>query len=178
MIDLKLIRREPDRFRRGGELKHIPCSDTVDRIVALDGELRAVLPRLEGGRAEQKKAGKAMGRAAPEEREALLARQKELKREIKSLEERQKEIRAELDELLLLVPNPPDEEAPRGKSEEENRQVRTWGRVPEFPFEARDHLALCEAHGLADFIRAGRIAGSRSYLLRDREVRVGEAVQG
>lgn len=176
MLDIRLIREDPEGIKAGARSKRIPRDAEVDRLVELDAEARGILPELEGLRAEQKRAGKAMADAAQGERPALLDRQREVKNRIRELEERQKALREELDRLLLLVPNPPDAGVPQGATEEQNVPVRAWGEPPAFAFAPRDHVDLAELHGLADFVRAGRIAGSRNYFLRGKAVLLEEAV--
>ncbi len=176
MLDIRLFREDPGRIKEGARRKRFPRDEEVDRIVALDGEIRSILPELEGLRAEQKRAGKAMGKASPGERASLLEKQKELKARIKELEARKKSMEEELESLLLLIPNPPDPDVPEGEGEEDNREVRRWGEPPSFSFRPRDHVELGEMHGLMDFQRAGKIAGSRNYFLKGKAVLLEEAV--
>ena len=165
MLDIRVIREDPERIKAGARRKGIPRDEEIDRILHLDKEIRGILPELEGLRADQKKAGKALGKALPEDREKLIGEQKRIKARIKELEEKEKALREELAGLMLLVPNPPDPDVPVGESEEDNVEVRRWGEVPDFDFQPRDHVDLAEMHGLADFKRAGKIAGSRNYFL-------------
>jgi seryl-tRNA synthetase len=110
--------------------------------------------------------GKSLGQATAEERTLLLAGQKELKGELKSCEERARVLQEELRTLLLEVPMPPASDVPEGKDDSENVELRTWGTPPEFSFAARDHVALAEAQGWLDVVRAARLSGSRNYVLR------------
>ena len=68
--------------------------------------------------------------------------------------------------MLLATPNIPDPEVPDGLDEESNRLERTWGELPNFDFEVKDHLDIGEALGLIDMKRAVKLAGSRNYMLR------------
>ena len=170
MLDIKVIRENPERVKAGAIKKHFPDrAAAVDRVLTLDAEVRELIPRLDALRNEQKSAAKDMGRVmgtlSPEEREEYLGRQKVLKAEIQGLEEQERAIRSELDAQLLLVPNIPDEDVPEGKDDQANVEIRTWGEPPEFPFEVRPHYELGEAQGWMDFERAARIAGSRTYFL-------------
>src|SRR5690606_20121575 len=72
-------------------------------------------------------------------------------------------IESALEEHLLSIPNLPHEGAPIGKSEDDNRVVRTWGKKPEFEFEAKPHYEL--ADGLLDFDRASKLSGARFSVL-------------
>jgi seryl-tRNA synthetase len=166
MLDLKFVRENPDAVRSGALKKRLPDrAAAVDKALALDAELRAMLPKLDGMRSELKNAGKEMGKLSPEQREAFLGKQKEKKVEMQALEEREKQLRAELDQQLGLIPNVPDSDVPDGKDDSENVEVRRIGKVREFGFTPRAHYDLGEAQGWLDFTRASAMAGSRNYIL-------------
>jgi len=166
MLDIKVLRERPDAAKAGAVKKHMPeRADAVDRALAIDAELRAMTPRLDGMRSEQKAGGKQLGKLSPDEREAFLAKQKELKAQLQVLEEEEKSLRSQLYEQLSLVPNIPDDEVPDGKDDAENDEVRRIGEVRAFDFEPRAHYEIGEAQGWLDFARAAEISGSRNYVL-------------
>ncbi|MEO6593578.1 MAG: serine--tRNA ligase, partial [Planctomycetota bacterium] len=155
-----------EAVRAGAKKKRLPDRvEAVDRVLAVDAELRALLPRLDAMRGEQKNAGKALGRLSAAEREPFLEQQKERKAELAVLEDMEKQLRAELDKQLALVPNLPDDEVPEGKDDTENVETKRWGTVRQFEFPARPHYEIGEAQGWLDFTRASHMAGSRNYIL-------------
>lgn len=89
-----------------------------------------------------------------------------LKERIARLEEEQRQIEGELSEFLLAVPNLPHEQIPDG-GEQDAREVRRVGQVPQFDFEPKDHVALGERMGILDFKRAGKLSGARFSVARD-----------
>lgn len=163
MLDLKLIRREPDLVREAARKKHVACD--VDAILGLDEALRARGQRIDELRAEQNAAGKRVAAAPAEEKRALVAALGELKQELSGLEEQQDGQQAELDRLLLTVPNIPADEVPEGKSDEDNVELRRVGEPTAFDFEARDHVDLATRQGWLDIERGARLSGSRNYVL-------------
>ena len=166
MIDIRLLRENPELVRQGAIRKHFPDrAEAVDRALAIDSELRALLPRIEGMRAQQKKASKEIGRLAPEEREAKLGEQQQLKAEIQSLEESEKDLKQRLDKELVQLPQVPDEGVPEGKDDSFNAEVRKVGEPRQFDFEPRSHDDLAIAQGWLDVERAAALAGSRNYML-------------
>ena len=166
MLDIKVLRERSDAAKAGAVKKHMPeRADAVDRALAIDAELRAMTPRLDGMRSEQKAGGKQLGKLSPDERAAFLAKQKELKAQLQVLEEEEKSLRSQLYEQLSLVPNIPDDEVPDGKDDAENDEVRRVGEVRAFDFEPRAHYEIGEAQGWLDFARAAEISGSRNYVL-------------
>jgi len=166
MLDLKLLRENPDAARAGALKKRMPDrAAAVDAVLKLDAELRALLPTLDGMRSELNRRSKEIGKMAPAEREAFLANQKERKAEMTGLEEREKALRAELEKQLALIPNIPDSEVPEGKDDSENKETKRWGSVPTFGFTPRPHYEIGEKQGWLDFERASKMAGSRNYFL-------------
>ena len=166
MLDIKVLREDPEAVRAAARKKRLPDRvAAVDRALAVDSELRALIPSLDGMRGEQKAAGKQMGKLGPAEREQFLAQQKELKQRIQELEEREKALRQELEQQLGLVPNVPDPEVPEGKDDTENVEVKRHGEVRKFEFTPRAHYDIGEAQGWLDQKRAADLSGSRNYLL-------------
>ena len=163
MLDLKLIRAEPDRVREAASRKRMTVD--VDRILELDESCRERGVRIDELRSSQKSAGKAMGKASPEERATLLESQKVLKVELRELEQQDGPEREELRTLLLTVPNLPSAEVPDGDDDTGNVELRLVGEPRSFDFEPWSHIQLGEAHGWLDIEGGARLAGSRNYVL-------------
>ena len=89
---------------------------------------------------------------------------------LRTLEPQLREIEEQFQQLLLLVPNIPGPDEPIGESEKENVELRTYGNLPSFDFAIRDHIQLLEMHNWAEFQHASKIAGPRSYILKDQAV--------
>ncbi|MEQ1632817.1 MAG: serine--tRNA ligase [Planctomycetota bacterium] len=166
MLDIKVLRDDPEAARQAARKKRMPDrTAAVDRALAIDTELRELIPKLDGMRAEQKSGSKEMGKLAPAEREAALAGQKARKEELKQWEEREKQLKADLEQTLLLVPNLPDSDVPDGKDDTENQEVKRHGTVRQFGFTPKAHYEIGEAQGWLDFTRAAALSGSRNYIL-------------
>lgn len=136
----------------------------MDRLLDLDSRHRAALTRFEGLRAEQKSVGKSVSAAAPEERESLLARAKELAAEVKRAEAEAGELSADLDRLLREVPNIVEDDTPVG-GVDDFVVVEEVGTPREFDFTPRDHLELGELLGAIDTDRGAKVSGARFYFL-------------
>ncbi len=164
MLDLKFIRQNPDVVKAGAAKKRIECD--IDRILELDVSARELGAEVDALRADQRVAGKALGKATPDERVALLEGQKTAKTKLKGLEERLGAIQTELKALLLLVPNVPADAVPDGADDEDNVELEKWGEPRTFDFEMRDHVAIAEAQDWIEIARGAEIAGSRNYILK------------
>ena len=197
MIDLKDLRTDPDRYRRGARAKGSGVD--VDELLRLDERVRELLQRRQELAAEKNRIGKEIGtlagrlkRAAGDERDALQEQMQAMQQRPAAIKGEEAELAAELtrteperDALWLRVPQPPDADVPVGSGAAENVEVRRWN-PPDFDparsfreqrgFEPRSHIELGQALGLIDFERGVRIAGSRSYVLTGDGMRLHNAV--
>ncbi|GAA1120175.1 serine--tRNA ligase [Nocardiopsis composta] len=163
MIDLRALRDDPDRLRASQRARGEDDS-VVDRLLDLDSSRRAALSRFETLRAEQKSVGKSVSKAAPEEREGLLATAKSLAAQVKEAEAEADRLAAELNEVLSGVPNLVEEGAPEG-GVDDFRVLEEVGAPREFDFTPRDHLELGEMLGAIDTDRGAKVSGARFYFL-------------
>ncbi len=158
MIDLRAARNDPDAFRAA--LARKGAADLFDELLAADEAVREVQPRVE----ELRAARKVKGKPTPEQLQEL----ERVKEELQSLERQLATAEEQRRELLVRVPNPPDEATPDGFSEEEAVEIRRWGDPPSFAFPTRDHLELAEVYGWIDLERAAKVSGSRfAYRIGD-----------
>ncbi|MET0558568.1 MAG: serine--tRNA ligase [Solirubrobacterales bacterium] len=168
MLDLKLIRSEPERVKAA--LARRGAAEQVDALLALDARRRELLPEVENAQAERKTLSKQIGEAKQRGEDAAepMAKVQALKEAIESGKEELERVEAELGELARSLPNLPDPDAPEGMTEEDAVLVREVGSPPEFDFEPRDHLAIGTELGLIDMESAARLSGSRfAYLKGD-----------
>ena len=162
MIDLRLLREDPELFRAGQRLRG-ESTEVVDQLLRADEERRAATQRFEAVRAEQKSLGKQVAKASGDERAALLTRTKELALEVKTAETAAAEADQKLRRAHLAVPNAVEEGVPAG-GEDDFVVLREVGDIPHFD-APRDHLAIGEALGAIDTERGAKVSGSRFYFL-------------
>jgi seryl-tRNA synthetase len=165
MLDLKLVREDPERVKAALAKRGPGMADQVDRLLEADAARRRLVTEVDALRAQQKRRGKEVARATPEERERLLGGLKELSARLDEAEARLRTAEAELAELQARIPNLPDPAAPAG-GEEDSAELRRVGTPPAFDFPVRDHLELGELLGAIDTVRAAKVSGARfGYLL-------------
>jgi seryl-tRNA synthetase len=168
MLDLKLIRSDPERVKEA--LARRGAAGEVDELLALDARRRRLLPEIEGAQAERKALSKQVGEAKQrgEEAEELVASVQALKERIEAGRAELELVDADLRRVLLELPNLPDPEAPDGMAEEDAALIREVGERPDFDFEPRDHLEIGTGMGLIEIEAAARLSGSRfAYLKGD-----------
>ncbi len=165
MIDLRLIREQPDRMRLA--LEHRGADPAVvDQVLAADEERRRTLSELEALRNQRNVASKEIGRMQDAaEREARKAQVREINGRIEELDQIVAVAEARLNEMVIVIPNEPDPDVPVGKDENENVVVKTVGEPGHFDFEPLAHWDLGPALGILDFERGVRLSGSRFYVL-------------
>ena len=164
MIDIKLLREDPDRVRASQRARG-EDEGVVDEILAADERRRSSLTEFERLRAEQKSMGKQVAQAQGEAKQALLAQTKEMAARVKSLQAAADEAEQLLDTLVRRIGNVIEPGVPVG-GEDDYVVLETVGEPRTFDFEPRDHLALGEALDAIDMERGARIGGSRFYFLK------------
>jgi seryl-tRNA synthetase len=170
MIDVKLIRSDTDRVRQA--LARRGAGELVDAFLELDGERLRLQSQVEQLRAERNAAAKAIAEAKQrgDDTSIPIAKQAQLKAQQANDETALTAISSRIGDVLLQIPNLPDETAPDGMAEEDAVTVSTHGQPPDFGFPPKDHLELAgpEGLGLIDTEAAARVSGSRfHYLLGD-----------
>lgn len=163
MLDLKFIRENRAAVARAIEEKHAPLE--LDALLEADERVLSLVRALQELQEKRNQNAKRIPKASAEERPELIAEGRRIGEEIAALKPQQDQAQAALHGFLLLVPNIPAPDAPRGTSEADNVVVREVGTRPSFDFTPLDHVALLEKHGWADLARISKVAGSRSYSL-------------
>ncbi len=162
MLDLKLIREDPDGVRAALARRGPEAAAGLDRVIELDRRRRELLPQLEGLRAEQNQANARIKAAADAgEREREIAAMRGVAARAKELEQELGEVEQSLQEALVPLPNLPDRTAADGPEDELVREV---GTVSELGFSPRDHLEL--AGEMIDTERAAKVSGTRFAYLK------------
>lgn len=174
MLDLKLLRDNPDRVREA--LTHRGLSANVDELLKLESDRRTTLLAVEDGRRLLKQQSEAFGREKSRDPkltppEAL----KKLSADIKLGEQQLQQIEDAIASKLAYLPNIPHESVPVGDATA-NRIVRTVGEKPAFSFAPKTHMELAESRGLIDFGRAAKITGSHFPLFTGAGARLERAL--
>ena len=172
MLDLAFIRSHPDAVKEAARVKNNTLD--IDYLLEVDRQVTSLQRQVEETRARQNQLSKSISKAGKDKplRDALIAEGKELAEQIKNMEPRLNALLEERQQLLYLVPNIPDPSAPIGKDESDNVPIRYWGRIPTFDFDPRDHYSLMQELDMVDIERGVKIAGARSYILKNDAARL------
>ncbi|GAA3373145.1 serine--tRNA ligase [Streptomyces sannanensis] len=166
MIDLRLLREDPDRVRASQRARGEDV-EIVDALLSADERRRSSGVRFDELRSEQKSLGKLIPKAGAEEKAELLRKAEQLKADVKAAEAEQNEADEETRRLLLQLGNLVHTDIPVG-GEDDFTVLETVGTIRDFTaegFEPKDHLELGEALGAIDVERGAKVSGSRFYYL-------------
>jgi len=180
MLDIKLIREQPDLVRENLKRRHdAEKVKKLEELITSDKKWRAAVAELNELRqkknklslevAKLKKAGKSAAKVMKEA--------EEVSGKIKKLESAAAELEEKNKLLLMTIPNMMHESVPYGKDDSDNVEIRRWGQQPKFDFTPKDHQTIAENLGLIDFERAAKVAGAGFYYMKNELVLLDLALQ-
>ena len=165
MLDIKKIKENPDAVKAGLRAKEVDCDATVDRILELDEQRRALIADTEARKARQNKVSKEIPQLKKQGKDVsgIFAEMAELKKGLAEDAEKLDACQAELRTAMLSLPNLPDPDLkPGGK--ENNEPLRYFGEPHKFDFEPKHHVDLCLGLGLIDYERGVKLAGTGNWM--------------
>ncbi len=170
MIDIKLVRKEPEKVKELLSRRDKKYAAMVDELLAVDSERRAIISEVEELKAKRNKYSKEIGKlfkeGKKEEALKLKSEVEEISEKIVSLERELAEVDRKFEQLILSIPNPPHISVPVGEDEEDNVVIRYWGEKPQFCFEPLPHWDIARELDILDFERATKLAGSRFVIYK------------
>lgn len=164
MIDIKLIRENPQKFIEGAAVKKVAVD--IDRLLKVDAILLEEKQKLQTIATEKNRIGKEIPKLEPDKKKEALAALAQLKQDEASFNEAIKELQPEFDTLMGQVAQPADPDVPIGEDDTENVELRKWGTIPQFNFKPKDHVELGLALDILDIERGVKLAGTRNYFLK------------
>lgn len=174
MLDIRFIREHPDMVRAGAQKKRIDFD--VQELLDQDNERRSLISQVESYKALRNKTSKEIPTLQGEARQKAIAEMQQVAAVSRTLEKHLREAEAAFEALMLRVPNVPADDVPEGLTEADNVVLKTWGAMPQFAFPPRDHVELGEHLDIIDVPRAVKLAGSRTYFLKNAGMLLEQAV--
>ena len=176
MLDIKILRTEPDRIREA--LKKRNNDLDITPAIELDLARREILTEVEKKKAQQNDISKKIPqmKKAGEDTADIFAEMKELSNEIKADDEKVREIDAKLRDFMLRIPNIPCDDCPVGSDDSDNVEIRRNGTPREFTFEPKAHWDIGTGLDILDFERGTKIAGTRFTVYKGLGARLERAV--
>ena len=176
MLDPKIIRDKPELIKE--MLKDRAIDFDLEKMLELNkvrkemmqqsDELKQKRNQMSTKIATEKKAGN--------DASELLQQMSQISTELDDMENQRKTIEVDYQKLSFSIPNMIHDSVPRGVDGTFNKQVRTWGDIPKFDFEVKDHIDLGLGLNIMDLERASKTAGARFYYLKGGLVKLGQAL--
>jgi len=180
MLDIKLIRENPELVRKNLERRNQPeYLKLFDELLEKDKVWRETVLKANELRKERNKLTKEIANLRKEGKDfsQQIEKAKKIDKELEELEKKEEELKKECRNLLLRIPNLLHESVPYGKDENDNVEIRRWGKPPKFDFEPKDHLTILKNLGLIDFERGAKVAGHQFYYMKNELVLLDLAIQ-
>jgi seryl-tRNA synthetase len=174
MLDIRFIREQPGLVQAGARKKRIDVD--IRQLLEVDEQRRRLLGRVEDLKAQRNKMSREIATLQGEPKQAAIAAMKEVAAESKGLEGSLRDAESAYEALMLRVPNVPADEVPEGETDADNVVIKTWGEPPHFDFAPLDHVELGERLDIIDIPRAVKLAGARTYFLKNAGALLEQAV--
>lgn len=161
MLDLKLIRENPDLYKKKLSAKRVDPK-TIDEIIGLDSEKRKLIQETDAFKAKRNDLNDLVSRLKRDGKDitSQIEDGKTLSQKISEIDSKVGHIDENIEVILLNIPNIIDDSVPVGKDATSNKVVREWGKKPEFSFKAKDHVNLTNALGWLSMETGAKISGS------------------
>jgi seryl-tRNA synthetase len=161
MLDIKLLRDQPDVIR-AGIVRKGESPARVDEAIALDEQRRQLLQRGEALKSQKNAVSQQVAamKARKEDAASVIAEMRLVADEIKTLDSELHDVEERLHAVMLQIPNLPHESVPDGRTPADNKEISRWGEPPVIDFPPKPHWELIESLGIVDFVRGTKIAGA------------------
>ena len=178
MLDIKLIRQDPDLVKTGMKKRNKNMDAQIDEILKIDEERRSISFQADEMKAEQNRTSKQIPQLRKEGKntDELMAQMKVLSDKIKECDAKIGELERRQAEILLSIPNIPHESVPSGVDDSNNPEIRKNGEPRVFDFQPKAHWDLGASLNILDPERAGKVTGARFHFYRGLGARLERAV--
>ncbi len=176
MLDPKILRENPEIIRK--MLKDRAVNFSLEDLIRLDKERRELILKTDELRKKKNEIALEIAQRKKSAKDAipLIEQMRQVSEMLSGLEAIQNKTELEYAKLALTLPNLLHESVPIGKDETNNKEVRKWGRIPQFDFKVKDHIDISQNLDLIDLERAAKVAGARFYYLKNDLVKLNQAL--
>ncbi len=178
MLDIKLIRENPQKVKDAMKTRNKDMDALVDEILEIDKKARELTQKADALKAEQNAASKKIPQIKKEggDISEIMTRMNAIKEEVKVLDAEKNELAAKQKTMMYEFPNVPSDATPVGKDDSENVEIRRWGEPRKFDFEAKAHWDIGADLGILDPETAAKVTGARFHFYRGLGARLERAI--
>jgi seryl-tRNA synthetase len=176
MLDPKIIRDEPNRIKQ--MLKDRAVEFDFEKMLELNKTRKEMMLKSDELKQQRNQMSVKIGneRKTGNDTSELLQQMGQISKKLDDLENLRKTVEDDYHNLSFSIPNLIHDSVPKGVDELSNKQIRTWGNIPKFDFEVKDHIDLGLELDIVDLERASKTAGARFYYLKGGLVKLGQAL--
>ena len=176
MLDPKILRENSDKIRKMLNDRNVDFP--LDELIKLDKERRELIIKTDELRKKKNEISLEIAKKKKMNQDAtsLIEQMQQTSQTLSNLETAQIQTESSYTRLALTIPNLVDESVPIGKDDTSNKEVKKWGKVPQFDFKVKDHIDISQSLDLVDLERAAKVAGARFYYLKNDLVKLNQAL--
>ena len=176
MLDPKILRENSDKIRKMLNDRNVDFP--LDELIKLDKERRELIIKTDELRKKKNEISLEIAKRKKMNQDAtsLIEQMQQTSQTLSNLETVQTQTESSYTRLALTIPNLVDESVPIGKDDTSNKEVKKWGKVPQFDFKVKDHIDISQSLDLVDLERAAKVAGARFYYLKNDLVKLNQAL--
>ncbi len=178
MLDIKLIRENPQKVKDAMKTRNKDMDALVDEILDIDKKVREITQKADALKAEQNAASKQIPAIKKQggDISEIMARMNAIKEEVKALDAERNELAAKQKTMMYEFPNVPSDATPIGKDDSENVEIRRWGEPRNFDFEPKAHWDIGADLGLLDPETAAKVTGARFHFYKGLGARLERSI--
>ncbi|MDD5953373.1 MAG: serine--tRNA ligase [Oscillospiraceae bacterium] len=178
MLDIKMIRQNPDKVKAAMKTRNFDADALIDALLQIDVDRRQIMGKVESMKAEQNAETKKIPAIKKEggDVSAIMEEMRKLSDAIKECDAELSELENKQRDILLSIPNVPHESVPVGKDDSENVEIRRWGEPRDFGFTVKAHWDIGKDLDILDPETAAKVTGARFHFYKDLGARLERSV--
>src|SRR5437879_3511042 len=176
MLDPKILRENPDKIKKMLTDRNVDFP--LDELIELDKNRRELILKTDELRKKRNEISIeiAKKKKANQDTTSFIEQMQETSQKLTELETEQTQIESNYTKLSLIIPNLIDDSVPIGKDATANKEIKKWGKIPQFDFKVKDHIYISQNLDLVDLERAAKVAGARFYYLKNDLVKLNQVL--
>lgn len=178
MLDIKRVRQDPELVKKAVRSRNMNLDNEIDELISIDKDRRALTQETDSLKQKQNEASKKIPqiKKAGGDIQDILAEMSKIKSQVKENDDKLSQLAARQKEIMLEIPNIPNESVPYGKDDSENVEQRKWGEPTKFDFEPKAHWDIGKDLDILDPDTAAKVTGTRFHFYKGQGARLERSV--
>ncbi|BCI61590.1 serine--tRNA ligase [Solibaculum mannosilyticum] len=178
MLDIKVVRAQPDKVKAAMKARNKDMDDLIDQVLDIDVQRREITAKAESMKAQQNLTSKKIPQIKKEggDVSVIMAEMKQLADQVKAYNAQLSELEQKQRDIMLSLPNVPNESVPVGKDDTENQEIRRWGEPRQWDFDPKAHWDIGADLGILDPETAAKVTGARFHFYKGLGARLERSI--